>query len=215
MGIVRRAPRLGRLLPRSFYARDTLEVTRDLLGAVLVHDTEEGRTSGRIVETEAYVGEEDSACHAAAGLTARTGPLYGPPGHAYVYFIYGMHWCFNAVTRPEGLPSAVLVRAVEALEGLDLMRRRRGVRPDRQLTNGPGKLAAAMGIGAGQNRADLTRGALTIRGGDAVPDSAVRWGPRVGIRLAAELPFRAWIAGNPYVSPARGTPRGKRRAGAR
>jgi DNA-3-methyladenine glycosylase len=192
--------RRGRALPRSFYARDTLEVARDLLGAVLVHDTPVGRTSGRIVEVEAYVGEEDAACHAAAGLTPRTDPLYGPPGHAYVYFVYGMHWCFNAVTRPKGLPSAVLVRALEPLEGLPLMRRRCGDRPERELANGPGKLARALGVGPEQNRADLTRGRLTIVEADPVPDGAVAWGPRVGIRAAADLPYRAWVADSPHVS---------------
>ncbi|MFN2432652.1 MAG: DNA-3-methyladenine glycosylase [Gemmatimonadota bacterium] len=187
-------------LQRSFYARDTLEVTRDLLGALLVHDLPEGRTSGRIVEVEAYVGEEDAACHAAAGLTLRTDPLYGPPGHAYIYFIYGVHWCFNAVTRPKGLPSAVLVRALEPVEGVELMRERRQGRVDRELTNGPGKLARAMGIGPEQNRADLTRGRLTIRDGHRVPDTRVAWGPRVGIRVAADLRYRAWLRGNPHVS---------------
>ncbi|HEY7531094.1 MAG TPA: DNA-3-methyladenine glycosylase [Gemmatimonadota bacterium] len=189
-----------RPLPRDFFARDTLAVARDLLGAVLAHDTPDGRAAGRIVEVEAYVGEEDAACHAAAGLTARTGPLYGPPGHAYVYFVYGMHWCFNAVTRPEGLPSAVLVRALEPLEGLPLMRRRRGGRPDRELANGPGKLASALGIGPAQNRADLTQGPLTIREGECVPERVVGRGPRVGIRLAADLPYRLWIEGDPHVS---------------
>jgi DNA-3-methyladenine glycosylase len=187
-------------LPRRFYARDTLEVTRDLLGRLLVHDTPEGRAAGRIVEVEAYVGEEDAACHAAAGLTPRTGPLYGPPGHAYVYFIYGMHWCFNAVTRPAGLPSAVLVRAIEPVEGVELMRRRRPRRDGHQLTNGPGKVAQALAIGPAQNRADLTRGPLTIRRGEPVSDGEVAWTRRVGIRVAADLPYRAFIRGNPYVS---------------
>lgn len=190
-------------LPRDFYARDTLEVTRDLLGALLVHDTPEGRIAGRIVEVEAYVGEEDAACHAAAGLTPRTGPLYGPPGHAYVYFVYGMHHCFNTVTRPEGLPSAVLVRAVEPLEGIALMRRRRPGRPERELASGPAKLARAFGIGPEHNRADLTRGALTIRPGTPLADRDVAWGPRVGVQVAADLPYRAFVRGNPHVSRAR------------
>jgi DNA-3-methyladenine glycosylase len=192
--------RRSRALPRGFYARDTLEVARELLGMLLVHEASDGRAAGRIVEVEAYVGEEDAACHAAAGLTPRTDPLYGPPGHAYVYFIYGMHWCFNAVTRAAGLPSAVLVRALEPVEGLDLKRRRRGERPDRELTSGPGKLAQALAIGPRENRADLTRGPLTIRRGDPVANRDVVWAPRVGIRVAADLPYRAFVSSSPFVS---------------
>src|SRR5690606_26608613 len=119
-----------------------------MLGAVLECRTADGLARGRIVETEAYLGEHDAACHAAAGLTRRTEPLYGPPGVAYVYRIYGMHWCVNAVTRASGLPSAVLVRAVEPLDGVELMwARRPRARRDRDLTDGPGKLCAALGIG--------------------------------------------------------------------
>jgi DNA-3-methyladenine glycosylase len=187
-------------LPRSFYARDTLRVTRDLLGMLIVHDTTDGPIVGRIVEAEAYIGEEDAACHAAAGLTPRTDPLYGPPGHAYVYFIYGMHYCFNVVTRRAGLPSAVLIRALEPMQGLELMRRRRPGREDHELTNGPGKLVRALGIGPEHNRADLTRGNLTLKRGRSVPETEVTWGPRVGIRVAVDLPYRAHIRGNRYVS---------------
>ena len=117
-------------LPPAFFARDTEVVARELLGCVLESHSPEGGTSGLIVETEAYIGEHDLACHAAAGRTKRTEPLYGPPGMSYVYFIYGVHWCFNVVTRDTGSPSAVLVRAIEPLAGVELMRRRRPKRVD-------------------------------------------------------------------------------------
>src|SRR5687767_523888 len=157
-------------LPPSFYARETEIVSRELLGAILECRTADGIAAGRIVETEAYLGEHDAACHAVAGQTGRTRWLYGPPGTAYVYFIYGAHWCFNAVTRAEGLPSAVLVRALEPLDGVELMReRRKGIRLDRDLTNGPGKLCAALGIDGSQNGLQLDRLPLRIREGAAIP----------------------------------------------
>jgi DNA-3-methyladenine glycosylase len=189
-------------LSRDFYARDTLSVARDLLGCFLVHETPEGRVEGRIVEVEAYEGEDDPACHAAAGLTSRTEPLYGPPGHAYVYLIYGMYHCLNAVTRPRGRPSAVLIRALEPVEGLDLMRRRRGWakngRPDRDLTNGPGKLSRSFGLSLEHNRLDLTGRRLWIESGRRV--ERVAWTPRVGIRVGTERVWRAFDAGSEYVS---------------
>src|SRR5207302_7007447 len=147
-----RRSRLAPPLDRDFYARDTEIVARELLGAILECRTRDGVASGRIVETEAYLGEHDLACHAAAGKTARTAPLYGPPGIAYVYFIYGMYWCVNAVTRAEDRPSAVLIRAVEPIEGIELMRRRRPTaRRTTDLTNGPAKLCRALGIGGEHN----------------------------------------------------------------
>jgi DNA-3-methyladenine glycosylase len=188
-------------LPQSFYARDTELVARDLLGCILECRTERGLASGRIVETEAYLGEHDLACHAAAGLTQRTRPLYGPPGTAYVYFIYGVHWCFNAVTRDEGLPSAVLIRAIEPIAGVELMRARRpAARRDLDLTNGPGKLCAALGIDARHNTLPLHRPPVLIRQGDPVPASAVSVTPRIGIRECADWPLRWLVASNPYVS---------------
>jgi DNA-3-methyladenine glycosylase len=191
----------GRPLPRGFYHRETEEVARDLLGAVLECHSPEGVSSGRIVETEAYVGEHDEACHAAAGRTRRTEPLYGAPGVAYVYFIYGMHWCVNAVTRAVGEPSAVLIRALEPLDGIDLMRRRRpGSRTDRDLTNGPGKLCAALGISGVHNALPLHRPPLLIRAGDPVLDEDVQLTTRIGIRKAADWPLRWYVRTSPFVS---------------
>jgi DNA-3-methyladenine glycosylase len=152
------------------------------------------------VETEAYTGPEDPACHAAAGITPRTRILYGPPGHAYVYFVYGMHWCFNAVTREEGHGSAVLVRALEPVAGLPLMRRRRRVQRDLDLTSGPARLCDAFGVTGQQNGVRLDRGPLRILRGDDVPDDDVAITPRVGIKKAVEWPLRFLVRGNPYVS---------------
>jgi DNA-3-methyladenine glycosylase len=187
--------------PPSFYNRETEVVARELLGSILSCETSEGITSGRIVETEAYLGEHDPACHAVAGHTQRTRWLYGKPGIAYVYFIYGVHWCFNAVTRDEGLPSAVLVRALEPVEGVELMRKRRPrARKDVQLTNGPGKLCAALGIDGMHNGLLLDRPPLQILRADPVPDDRLVMAPRIGITKAADWPLRWYIADNPYVS---------------
>jgi DNA-3-methyladenine glycosylase len=158
-------------------------------------------TSGRIVETEAYLGEDDLACHAAVGRTKRTAPLYGPPGTAYVYFIYGAHWCFNAVTRDEGQPSAVLIRALEPLDGLDLMQARRpAARRSIDLANGPGKLCAALGIDLRHNELRLDRDPIRIRPGDSIPRDRVVMTPRIGITESAELPLRWYVANSPCVS---------------
>lgn len=193
--------RIGRILPAAFYDRDTEIVSRELLGCVLECTTSKGKASGIIVETEAYVGEHDPACHAAAGRTKRTAPLYGRPGIAYVYFIYGMYWCVNAVTRAEGLPSAVLIRALEPLAGVELMRARRGpARSDRELTNGPGKLCIALGIGREHDGVSLQRGSLVIREGERVPDRDVVVAQRIGIKKAADWPLRWYIRNNEFVS---------------
>jgi len=192
---------MGRILPREFYDRETEIVAREMLGTILVCRSAKGTASGMIVETEAYIGEHDPACHAAAGRTKRTEPLYGRPGIAYVYFIYGVHWCFNAVTRAEGLASAVLVRAVEPVEGVELMEERRGERvKGTSLTNGPGKLCGALGIDGSHNGLSLQRGPLVIREGSPVPDDAVQVGARIGITKAADWPLRYMIRGNPWVS---------------
>jgi DNA-3-methyladenine glycosylase len=191
----------GPALPRSFYDRETEIVAREMLGTVLECDTPNGLASGIIVETEAYIGEHDLACHAAAGRTMRTEPLYGPPGTSYVYFIYGMYWCFNAVTREEGLPSAVLVRALEPLDGVSLMHKRRPrIKKDIELTNGPGKLCTALGIDGSMSAKSLQRKPLVIREGERVPDDRVEVTTRIGITRSADWPLRWIVRGNKFVS---------------
>ena len=192
---------MGRVLPRAFYERETEIVAREMLGTVLECETSAGIASGIIVETEAYLGEHDLACHAAAGRTARTETLYGPPGTSYVYFIYGMYWCFNAVTRAEGLPSAVLVRAVEPLAGIDLMRKRRSlIRNEVDLTSGPGKLCTALGIEGSMSAKSLQRKPLVIREGEWIPDDKVEVTTRIGITRSADWPLRWIVKGNRFVS---------------
>jgi DNA-3-methyladenine glycosylase len=199
----RRGRTTGRPLPRSFYERPTLSVAEELLGKVLVHRTSAGTVAGMIVEAEAYIGEDDPACHAAPGPTARNAPLYGPPGVAYVYLNYGLHCLFNAVTEGEGRPAAVLIRALEPLDGVRLMRRRRA--PDGRaietahLCRGPGNLTRALGITLAENRLDLTRSNLSIEDRGFVPNE-IAWGPRIGISVGVERPWRCWIAGHPAVS---------------
>lgn len=215
----RAAPRarrgaFGAPLAPAFYDREPEQVARELLGALVVHRSWGGRTAGRIVETEAYLGPHDPACHAVAGLTKRTRWLFGPPGLAYVYFIYGVHWCLNAVTREEGFGSAVLIRALEPVEGVPLMRERRDVARDRDLTNGPGKLCQALGITGEQNGLRLFDSRLTIHPGAPLPDEAVAVTPRIGITKAAEWPLRWIVRESPFVSrvpAASGRPRRSRR----
>lgn len=192
---------MGRVLPRAFYQRETEIVAREMLGTVLECETEDGLASGIIVETEAYLGEHDLACHAAAGRTARTEALYGPPGTSYVYFIYGMYWCFNAVTREVDLPSAVLVRALEPLDGIALMHKRRPrIKNDVDLTNGPGKLCTALGIDGSLSAKSLQRKPLRIREGEPVPDDKVEVTARIGITKCADWPLRWIMRGNRFVS---------------
>ncbi len=196
-----RRSRLGAPVATAFYDRPTELVARELLGAVLECRTPAGITRGRIVETEAYLGPDDPACHAVAGLTARTRHLFGPAGKAYVYLIYGMYWCFNAVTREHGHGAAVLVRAVHPLDGVVLMRRRRPkAARDRDLTNGPGKLCLAMGIDGAMSGASLRDGPVIIRRGEPVADADVEVTPRIGITQAADWPLRYLVRGDPFVS---------------
>jgi DNA-3-methyladenine glycosylase len=185
------------ILPRWFYERATVEVARELLGKILVH----GRTAGRIVETEAYLGAEDLAAQASRGVTDRTRVLFGPPGHAYVFFIYGMYECLNLVAEPEGTPGCVLIRALEPVAGIGLMRRRRPkARSIEDLANGPGKLTLAMGITRRHYGADVTQGPLTVRRLKNEPPFEVATTPRIGIRHSAEWPLRFVIAGSRCVS---------------
>jgi DNA-3-methyladenine glycosylase len=191
-------------LARVFYNRDTVTVAREMLGARLVRLVEGRRVSGRIVEVEAYVGEMDSACHAHRGKTARNAVMFGPPGYAYVYFIYGMHYCFNVVTDREGYAAAVLVRALEPVEGLDVMRARRPGRKDVELANGPAKLCYALGIDRASNGTDLVDGGeLWLEAGSTNRKPQIASGPRVGVRgdeWALAVPWRFWVEGNRHVS---------------
>jgi len=192
-------------LPRSFHARDTLEVARGLLGTLLVRDPRGRRRGGVIVEVEAYVGEADTACHASRGRTPRNAVMYGPPGHAYVYFTYGMHWMLNVVTEAEGRPGAVLIRAIEPVEGIERIRAARPGRKEREWTSGPARLCVALEIDGRLNGTDLVEGGdLVIEPGREVPDGDVRRGPRIGIDYASprdrRAPWRFWVEGNPHVS---------------
>jgi len=197
------------LIARPFYDRPVLEVARDLLGAIVVHD----EVALRLTEVEAYAGGHDPASHAFRGPTPRTAVMFGPGGHAYVYFTYGMHFCVNLVCGPDGQASAVLLRAGAIVDGLEIARARRLGARDRDLARGPARLTVALGIDRAFDGADVTRAdsPLRVLRGDAVPDDAVRRGPRVGVSMAAELPWRMWIDGEPTVSTYRPhTPRKRR-----
>ena len=208
---------MPRPLPRSFYARPTLTVARELLGCVLVRRIAAGtELRGRIVEAEAYVGEEDKACHARAGRTPRTDPLYGPPGFAYVYLTYGMHHMLNAVTEPAGRPAAVLIRAAEPLRGLESMARGRGfssrdAAKPQTLASGPAKLCQAFGLDLQWNRSDLRGPELWIEPGEPIPDSRIAASPRIGCHTAPApwdlMPWRFYEAESPFVTPGRALPR--------
>lgn len=186
-------------LPREFFVRPSLEVARDLLGRV-VHSR---GVSVRLTEVEAYAGLDDPASHAYRGPTRRTAVMFGPPGHLYVYFVYGMHWCANLVCGPDGQAAAVLLRAGEVVDGLDTARDRRpAARSDRELARGPARLATTLAFTGADSGADLCApaGWLTVLAGSPVPDRGVCRGPRVGVVGAAEWPCRMWIDGDPTVS---------------
>jgi DNA-3-methyladenine glycosylase len=177
------------VLPQAFYNRPTLEVLDDLIGKVLVHEIRGRCAAGVIVEAEAYIGESDPACHAAPGPTRRNAPLYGPPGRAYVYLNYGIHHLVNAVTEREGSPAAILIRALDPIEGVDLMQRRRKGAAADDLCRGPGNLSVALGIDLRQNMTDLTSSALRIEDRGVAPTALVR-SPRIGIRVGTEKHWR-------------------------
>jgi DNA-3-methyladenine glycosylase len=188
------------LLTVDFYARAAIDVARGCLGKVLVH----GSTAGKIVEVEAYLGTSDLAAHAARGITDRTRILFGPPGHAYVYFIYGMYECLNFVAEPEGQAGCVLIRALEPLSGLaEMQLRRPAARRIEDLAAGPGKLTLGMGITRTLNGSSLITGPLQVRSLRQVEDFAIEVTPRVGITQCADWPLRFLIKGNPFVSKAK------------
>ncbi len=196
---------------KDFFTQDTLTLTRKLLGMELIHHTQEGVLSGKIVEVEAYKGPEDKAAHSYGGRrTTRTEVMYGPPGHVYMFLIYGMHHCFNIVTGPVGKPEAILIRGLEPMEGADRMLNNRYGRKERytntqirNLSNGPGKLCRAMGFNMSHYGLSLIGSEITLRDYEQISDSEIHVGPRINIDYAEEhigLPYRFSIKDNPYVS---------------
>ncbi|MFC6238610.1 DNA-3-methyladenine glycosylase [Longivirga aurantiaca] len=192
------------VLPRSFYARPADVVAPELLGCVVEAETAEGLVSVRLTEVEAYAGEDDAASHAWRGPTPRTEVMFGPPGHVYVYFTYGMHWCANLVCASDGVAAAVLLRAGEVVVGEPLARERRGAKPPgRRLASGPANLARALGLDGAWHGADVTRAAGRLRVRAGTPPLEVSAGPRVGITRAVDVPWRFTIPGEPTVSAPR------------
>jgi DNA-3-methyladenine glycosylase len=188
-------------LEPEFYARDTVDVARALLGCVLETEVGEGTTSGRITEVEAYTGPHDPAAHGYGNRRShRNEAMFGPPGHAYVYFIYGMHWCFNAVTERTDFPAAVLVRSLEPVDGLEIMSARRGTDNTNLLCSGPARLCQALGITRNVNGCSLVDGPVRILPGEPVPAESVVSGPRIGIRNAADWPLRFFENGSVWLS---------------
>jgi DNA-3-methyladenine glycosylase len=203
----------ARPLPASFFARPTAEVARDLLGKVLVSRIGGRVTGGRIVEVEAYLGTDDPGSHAATrGITKRNATMYGPPAHAYVYFTYGNHHMLNLVTEPEGVAGAVLIRAIEPLIGEDVMAERRG-RNGRECTDGPGKVAAALGVTLEHNGAPLTPDRALCCYDAPSPEEEVRTSGRIGLTAGHDAELRFYLEGNQYVSKARPGPRRAARRG--
>jgi DNA-3-methyladenine glycosylase len=192
-------------LRRAFFSRDPVTVARDLLGRILFDRTPDGLLAGRIVETEAYTGETDPASHAFRGRSARNAVMFGAAGHAYVYFSYGVHYCLNVTADAPGVAGAVLLRALEPLAGVEIMRRHRDHGPEHRLLSGPGKIGRGFGLNLQDNGRDFTRGPLGLAVGTPVADGEVAVSRRIGISRAAELPYRFSVIGSRSVSgPARG-----------
>lgn len=194
------------IIQTKFFARPTLTVALNLLGQRLVRRLDGRRVGGRIVETEAYIGPDDGANHASKGRTRRTEVMFGPPGRSYIYLVYGMHYMLNLVTEAPGFPAAVLIRALEPVEGIEVMQTRRpGVTDERNLTNGPGKLCQALAIDKSLHNWDVSLGQeLWLELEDRLPDTAIATGPRIGISYARPedqaAPWRFWVQGNRFVS---------------
>jgi len=187
-------------LRRSFFARDPVTLARDLLGRILFYRTPDGLLAGRIVETEAYTGAADPASHAFRGRTARNTVMFGPAGHAYVYFSYGMHYCLNVTAERPGTAGAVLLRALEPLAGIDIMRAQGDHGPEPRLLSGPGKIGRAFGLTLEDNGRDFTRGSLGISAGTLIPDGQVAISRRIGISRAMDFPYRFAVLGSRSVS---------------
>jgi DNA-3-methyladenine glycosylase len=187
-------------LPRRFFARNPVVLARELLGRILFYRTPEGLLAGRIVETEAYTGDADAASHAFRGRTARNAVMFGPAGYAYVYFTYGMHYCLNVTAEIPGTAGAVLLRALEPLAGVEIMRARGNQGPEQRLLSGPGKIGRAFGLTLEDNGRDFTRGPLGIAAGSPVADREVASSRRIGISRAVDLPYRFTLVGNRSLS---------------
>jgi DNA-3-methyladenine glycosylase len=187
------------MIPRSFFDKEVVQLAKDLLGCELIHKTDEGLAAGIIVETEAY-HQADAASHSHNGKTARTEVMFGPPGHAYVYFTYGMHWCFNITAEEPGIGAAVLIRALEPTQGLELMKIRRGKDSVYDLCSGPSKLVQALAITKADYGKPVTSGAIRLRPRNEAASLAVRSGPRIGITKAKDKPWRFWVKDNEFVS---------------
>ena len=190
---------MNKVLQRKFYEQSTMEAAKNLLGCYLVHESNEGKTVGKIVETEAYL-KDDPGSHAFSGKTNRNKAMFGEAGRAYVYFIYGMYHCFNVVTNKKGIGEAVLIRALEPIEGIELMKRRREIKDVKKLCNGPAKLVISMGIKKKYNESDLTKKPLYITMGEKVEDEKIVAAKRIGLACGEKLPYRFYIKENGFVS---------------